>query len=227
MKLYYLSSWLLLFGLISFSVGCSDHHKTLLFLGDSMTAGDGVEEEYTFPTLIEQQMNGYRSINQARSGWSTSSYLKRWEEVEDDFPARADIIFIQLGTSDLQVSGHSDSTVINCLENMKVILTRINNRFPKAEIVLMSSTNIDDSAMNEVIKKAGFGEWTNLYLGRIAGGYSVIATDFGYSFIDIQRTVPIHTTYDGAHLDKNGHNIVAKVILSFLRKLIGEDQGNV
>jgi lysophospholipase L1-like esterase len=200
-------------------IGCSDKQKMLLFLGDLQTAGDGIDAQRTFPALVERQLYGFRSINLGRSGWSTEAYLQRWDEIEDDFPSSADVVFIQLGINDLKIDGHNDKTITTCINNMQKILSRLRNHFPNAEIVLMSSTKIDFSVMNQQSKEAGFSEETNTYLSKIAEGYSVIALDFGYSFIDLHRLIPIRNTWDGVHLNENGNEIAAKTIIQFLRKL--------
>lgn len=216
-NLAFILSW---FGLMVIFAHCSDQKKKLLFLGDSMTVGDEIDPKYTFTALLDHQIPGINTINLARSGWSTSSYLHRWEEVESDFPSRADFVFIQLGADDIKTYGHNDSTITLCIANMKVIMKKIESHFPSAEIVLMSSTKIDYSNMDQGIKEAGFNASSNTYLSRIAEGYSIIASEKNCNFIDLHRLVPIQNTYDGAHLDKNGHRIVAEVIRRFLRELM-------
>jgi lysophospholipase L1-like esterase len=145
--------------------------------------------------------------------------LSKWAEVEGDFPKSADVVFIQLGANDLKIDGHNNKTITTCINNMQRILSRLRNHFPKAEIVLMSSTKIDLAAMNDQTREAGFNEETNIYLSRIAEGYSVIATEYAYNFIDLHRLIPVRNTWDGAHLNENGHEIAAKIIIQFLRKL--------
>ena len=136
--------------------GCSEQRRTLLFLGDSLTAGDGVDAQRTFTALVERQLHGFRSINQGRSGWSTEAYVNRWEEVEDDFPSSADVVFVQLGADDLRIDGHNNESISTCINNMQVILSRIRKHFPNAEIVIMSGTKVDLTVMSQQIKEAGF-----------------------------------------------------------------------
>jgi lysophospholipase L1-like esterase len=217
-------SGLLLCTLLTILASCTSHQQTLLFLGDSMTAGDGVDAGNAFPALVGQQIKDIRTINQGRSGWSTDTFLDKWDEVEEDFPARADFVFIQLGANDLRVLGHQDSTITICIENMQEILRRLRKNYPDAEIVLMSSPKLDPAAMNEQIRQAGFGASTNEYLSRIGEGYSMIAADNAYNFVDLHRLVPINNTLDGAHLDEGGHKIVANIIIRFLRALMQSKQ---
>jgi len=219
-------SGFLFFALLTILASCTDHRQTLLFLVDSITAVDGVESKNTFPALVGQQFKDIRTINQGRSGWSTDTFLDKWDDVEGDFPSRADFIFIQLGANDLRVRGHEDSTITICIENMEEILRRLRKNYPNAEIILMSSPKLDPAAMNEQIRQAGFGAETNEYLSRIGEGYSMVAADNGYSFVDLHRLVPINNTHDGAHLDDGGHKIVANILVRFLRELMQSKQLN-
>ena len=88
----------------------------------------------------------------------------------------------------------------------------------------MSRTKIDYSMMDKSNDTAGYSERTNEYLSRIGEGYSIIATESNDNFIDLHRLVPLKSTYDGVHLDKNGHNIVANVIIRFLSEYMVLDQ---
>ena len=224
MKRNYISSLLLFLSLIAIWTACSDQKKKLLFIGDSIIADDTVDPKYRFPSLIEQQLPGFKTIIQERPGWTTSSFLENWEVVEDDFPSRADLVFIQLGASDLQQLGSNDSTVTHCILNIYEIMERIKHHFPNADLVLMSSTKIDYLVLDTSMEDAGFDERTNEYLSRIGEGYSIIASENECNFIDLHRLVPIKSTYDGVHLNKNGHKIVADVILRFLREYMLLDQ---
>lgn len=184
-----------------------------------MTLAEDVEPNFTFPALVAQKLDDYKAIDQGRYGWSTESFLQKWDEVERDFPSQAEVVFIQLGTNDLIENGHVDATITSCINNMGMILMKLRHRFPRAEIVLMSSTKVDLAAMDEKIKIAGYGEETNTYLSRIGEGYSMIAAESYFNFIDLNRLVPLRNTSDGIHLNKSGHNIVASVISKFLREL--------
>ncbi|WP_020533030.1 SGNH/GDSL hydrolase family protein [Flexithrix dorotheae] len=200
--------------IISFQFTKSD--KTALFLGDSLTAGDGVDKALTFSARVGQNFEGLNSINLGRSGWPTTAYLKRWDEVTQKFPKQADFIFMQLGANDLRVDGHSDEVVQQCAVNMKEILKRLEEIYPQAQIILMSSTKIDYTQMNEQIRNANFGAHTNEYINSIGKKYKKLAKSEDYGFIDLYQKVPIHSTHDGAHLTEEGHAKVADIIIKYL-----------
>ena len=56
-------------------------NKTILFFGDSLTAGYGIELEEAFPALIQQRLDSmamdYTVINSGLSGETTSGGLNR------------------------------------------------------------------------------------------------------------------------------------------------------
>lgn len=204
--------------LLLLSVELQQAEKTALFLGDSLTDGDGVQKQYCFPALVGQEVAGMSTINQGRSGWATSSYLRRWDEVAKKLPEEVDIIFIQLGANDLRVDGHSDKVVQQCADNMREILHRLEERYPEAQFVLMSSTKIDYTHMNELIRNANFGKHTNKYINSIGKEYKKLAKEEGYGFIDLHHKIPLHSTHDGAHLTKEGHRKVADEIVKYIEK---------
>ena len=190
--------------------------KNLLFIGDSFTAGDGVEENKIFPSLVGQELTGINAINQGRSGWPTSAYLRRWDEVAESLPESAEVVFVQLGANDLRVDGHSQETIEQCAQNMEVIVGRIQTLLPKAKIVLMSSVKIEEAQLTDKIREAGFGKHSNRYLRHIGKSYKKLAKAKDFDYIDLIAKLPKHNTHDGAHLNEAAHEIVAAVILRYL-----------
>lgn len=214
---------LFLISLIIVLSKCSEPKDALLFVGDSMT-GQNIDQQYTFTALLERQMKNYRIVDQGKSGWTTDSFLEAWDETASDFPSGTKFIFIQLGINDLIVNGHNESTITNCMNNMQMLIAKIKNDFPGAEIVLLSNTRIDFGNMDPKMKSKGFDPFTNEYLSQIAEGYSIIAAESKSNFLDLHRQVPPTSTIDGLHLNKNGHNIVASIISKFMREWMRVNQ---
>ncbi|MEX0324040.1 MAG: SGNH/GDSL hydrolase family protein [Puniceicoccaceae bacterium] len=195
------------------------HSKTVLFLGDSLTAGDGLDQKYAFPALVGESIENLTTINQGRSGWATSSYLRRWDEVAAELPEQVGIVFIQLGANDLRIDGHSVHTVMQCRKNMEEILRRIENRYPSVEIVLMSATKLDPSTMTEKIRSVHFGKHSNKYISDIGEEYRSLAKARGYGFVDLHNQISMKSTIDGAHLNKGAHRQVAEILVDYLKDL--------
>jgi acyl-CoA thioesterase I len=75
--------------------------KTILFLGDSLTAGYGVEKEHSYPSLIEKKIQDlkltHKVINGGISGSTTASAISRLNWFEKLKP---DVLFLALGAND-------------------------------------------------------------------------------------------------------------------------------
>jgi acyl-CoA thioesterase-1 len=82
--------------------GANDETRTLLVLGDSLSAGYGVELQDTWVSLLQNRLNeqgyGYRVINASISGDTTSGGLRRLPRaLKKHEPA---IVLIELGGND-------------------------------------------------------------------------------------------------------------------------------
>jgi hypothetical protein len=124
---------LVLLSLVVILSKCSEPKDTILFVGDSMT-GENVDQKYTFSALLDRQLNNYRIVDGDKSDLTTDTFLDQWDEISSDFPSGTKFIFIQLGINDLIVNGHNESTITNCMNNMQLIIAKIKNDFPGAEI---------------------------------------------------------------------------------------------
>lgn len=208
---------ILLIGFIQVSI--AQNSGEILFVGDSFTAGKGIEKTNTFVYLVGEKLNNTETINQGRSGWPTSAYLRRWEEVAESLPKSAARVFIQLGGNDLRVDGHSKETIAKCRKNMEEIVDRLQSVLPSTKIVLMSSVKVEDAKLTDKIREAGFGKYSNKYLKRIGKTYQQLAKEKGLGYLDLIAELPKENTYDGVHLNEVGHKVVARIILDYLKKI--------
>lgn len=206
--------------MLSVSMNClvAQDKSTIVFMGDSFTDGDGVEKSKTFASLVGEALKNVNTVNQGRSGWPTTAYLRRRDEVSKSLPVSADMFFIQLGANDLRVDGHSTETILQCKQNMQEIVARLKVQFPNAKIVLMSSVKIDETKLTKPIREAGFGKHSNKLLRQIGKEYKALAQQHGYGYIDLISKLPRHNNHDGAHLTEEGHKIVSNVIVKYLHK---------
>jgi lysophospholipase L1-like esterase len=210
--------------LVIITCKCSQPGNAIVFTGDSTIIGENVDQQSTFVSLLDQQFAGIEIADQTETGWTTATFMEEWDEIVGDFPGGPKIIFLQLGLNDLTAYGHKDATITGIMDNIVLIVEKMKDQYPDAEIVLLSHTKIDYTKMDEDLRSEGYESSTNVFLSRIAEGYSIIASENNINFLDLQRQVPIKSTYDGLHLSENGHNIVADVISRFLRELIRVNQ---
>src|SRR6056297_635251 len=108
-------------------------NKKILFFGDSLTAGYGLEVSEAFPALIQQKIDSleleYTVINAGLSGETTASGKNRLEWVlEDDI----DIIIIELGAND----GLRGVPLTETESNLKSMVNTVQSKLPNANIIV-------------------------------------------------------------------------------------------
>jgi len=107
--------------------------KVILFYGNSLTAGFGLEESQSFPSLIEDKIDSlgldYTVVNAGLSGETTSGGLKRIDWV---MKQQVDIFILELGANDMLRGLPLDQT----RENLAAILSIVQAKNPEAKIGL-------------------------------------------------------------------------------------------
>lgn len=110
-----------------------DSNKKILFFGDSLTAGYGLEVSQAFPAVIQEKIDSlgldYTVINAGLSGETTASGKNRLEWVlEDDI----DIIIIELGAND----GLRGVPLTETESNLQSMVDTVQSKLPDAKIIL-------------------------------------------------------------------------------------------
>jgi acyl-CoA thioesterase-1 len=94
---------------------------TLVFLGDSLTAGLGLPEKQAFPALIEARLMAegrpWKVVNAGISGDTTAGGAARLDWV---FKRKVDVLFVCLGAND----GLRGVPVAESEQNLRLILDR-------------------------------------------------------------------------------------------------------
>ncbi|WP_394750089.1 arylesterase [Spongiimicrobium salis] len=107
--------------------------KTILFFGDSLTAGYGLDPEEAFPALIQQQLDSlqlkYTVINSGLSGETTASGKNRLEWVLNQ---KIDVFVLELGAND----GLRGIPLSETRLNLQLIIDAVKEENPEVQIVL-------------------------------------------------------------------------------------------
>jgi acyl-CoA thioesterase-1 len=94
---------------------------TLVFLGDSLTAGQGLPQEQAFPALIEARMKAaghpWKVVNAGLSGDTTAGGVARLDWI---YQHKVDVMFLCLGAND----GLRGIPVAETERNLRAILDR-------------------------------------------------------------------------------------------------------
>lgn len=107
--------------------------KTVLFFGDSMTAGYGVEQEEAFPALIQDKIDSlgwdFAVINGGLSGETSASGLTRVDWFLEEEPA---VFVLELGGND----GLRGIDLAETRKNLQGIIDKVKAAYPNTIIVL-------------------------------------------------------------------------------------------
>jgi acyl-CoA thioesterase I len=107
--------------------------KTILFFGNSLTAGYGVEPSEAFPALIQDRLDSldlpYRVVNAGVSGETTSGGNSRVDWV---LRQPVDVFVLELGGND----GLRGIPLTETRKNLQEIIDKVKAKYPEAEIVL-------------------------------------------------------------------------------------------
>jgi acyl-CoA thioesterase-1 len=127
-----LTAFVLLF-LIPAILYSQDNAKRILFFGDSITAGHGIEKENAFPALIQQKIDSlgwkYEAVNAGLSGETSAGGLRR---VDWMLRQPVSVFVLELGGNDGLRGIDPDATK----QNLQNIIDKVKEKYPEAKIVL-------------------------------------------------------------------------------------------
>ncbi|WP_333821238.1 arylesterase [Ohtaekwangia sp.] len=191
--------------LLLFQAGNST--KTILFYGDSLTAGLGVSPEEAFPALVEkkikQQGKPCKVINAGLSGETSAGGVSRLEWV---LRQPVDIFVLELGAND----GLRGLPLDQTQKNLQQIIDKVKAKYPKAKIVL-----------------AGMMVPPNLgpdYTAKFKKMYPDLARKNNITLIpfllqDVAGSEKLNQA-DGIHPNVAGHKIVAENVYRVIQPLL-------
>ncbi|MFZ6051356.1 arylesterase [Halocola ammonii] len=190
----------------------SEKGKTILFFGNSLTAGYGVEEGEGFAEIIGKKLDSlgydYRVINAGISGETTSSGLRRVDWVMSK--QEVDVFVLELGAND-GLRGIPTSVTRS---NLYEIIDKVREAQPDVKIVLagmmvppnMGQSYSDDfqSIFPDVADTANVELIP--FLLKDVGGIDSLNQD------------------DGIHPNPKGHRILAKNTWDVLKDVIEKEK---
>lgn len=107
--------------------------KRIVFLGNSLSAGFGLQESQAFPALLQQKIDasggGYQVVNAGVSGDTTAGGLSRIDWL---LQQPLDVLFLELGGND-GLRG-LDLSVIR--RNLQAIVDKTLDRYPQTRILI-------------------------------------------------------------------------------------------
>jgi len=188
----------------------AQEQETILFFGDSITAGYGLTEEQAFPAIIQQKIDSlglnYKVINSGLSGETTAGGLRRIDWV---LQQHVDIFVLELGGND----GLRGIDPLNSKQNLQGIMDKVRETYPEADILLTGM---------EAPPNMG-----QTYTSRFREIYTELRNENDVSFMPfILEGVagdPDLNQSDGIHPTEAGHRVVADDLWEYLRPMLSED----
>jgi len=182
----------------------SDSNKKILFFGDSLTAGYGLEVSQAFPALIQQKIDSlgldYTVINAGLSGETTASGKNRLEWVlEDDI----EIIIIELGAND----GLRGVPFTETKSNLQAMIDTVQSKLPEAKIIL-AGMKIPPNMGPDYTSK-----FENIF-PQLASSENITLIPF---LLENVAGIPELNQGDGIHPTVEGQKLVAKNVWEVLK----------
>jgi len=183
--------------------------KNILFFGDSLTAGYGLEDELAmaYPQLIQERIDSlelpYRVINAGLSGETTATGANRIGWV---LKQKVDVFVLELGGNDALRGVKPSETG----KNLQAILDKVKAKYPDAKLVV---------AGMEAPPSMG-----NLYTSEFRKIFKNIADNNEVTFIPflLEKVGGIakYNQPDGIHPTEEGHRLVAETVWGYLQPVL-------
>ncbi|AEV96613.1 arylesterase [Niastella koreensis] len=181
--------------------------KTIVFFGNSLTAGYGVDPSEAFPALVQEKIDSlhlpYKVVNAGLSGETTAGGKSRIDWI---LRQPVDIFVLELGGND----GLRGIPIAETSRNLQAIISRVREKNPQVKIVLagmqvppnMGRTYA--SAFRVVFQQLAANNQIDLipFLLENVGGISHL------------------NQADGIHPNPQGHKIVAENVWRVIQGLL-------
>jgi len=181
--------------------------KNIVFFGNSLTAGFGVDPSEAFPAVIQEKIDSlqlpYKVINGGLSGETTAGGKERIDWL---LQQRVDIFVLELGGND----GLRGIPVSETIKNLQTILDRVKAKYPAAKLVL---------AGMQVPPNMG-----SKYTGEFRAAYKQLADKNHIALIPFLLEgvggISDLNQADGIHPTAKGHRIVADNVWAILKGML-------
>ena len=178
--------------------------KTILFFGNSLTAGYGVDPSEAFPALIQNKIDSlklnYKVINAGVSGETSSGGNSRINWI---LRQPVDIFVLELGGND----GLRGIPLAETRKNLQAIIDKVKAKYPEVKLVL-AGMQIPPNMGQQYTT-----EFKNIYTGLAAkNGIPLIP----FLLQGVGGEVKLNQQ-DGVHPTAEGHKIVAENVWNVLK----------
>jgi acyl-CoA thioesterase I len=203
----------LILGGFLFLTGATPAPRTILFLGDSITAGYGLEPAQAYPALIQDKIDAkpwpFKVINAGQSGDTTAGGLGRMDWLLRN---RIDVLVLELGGNDGLRGLPAETT----RKNLQAIIDRSREKYPDVKIIL-AGMQVPPNMGRDYAK-----QFDRIFV-ELAKKNKAALIPF---VLEGVGGVPALNLPDGIHPTARGHEIVAanvwKILEPILKPLAGK-----
>jgi acyl-CoA thioesterase-1 len=181
--------------------------RTILFLGDSITAGYGLDMEQAFPALIQKKIDAkswkFRVVNAGQSGDTSAGGLNRLEWLLRN---RVDILVLELGGNDGLRGLPAETT----RKNLQAIIDRAKGKYPEVKVIV--------AGMKVPPNMGGdYGRKFEAVFVDLAKKNKAALIPFVLEGVGGSRELNLA---DGIHPTAKGHEIVATTVWKILEPML-------
>lgn len=181
--------------------------KRILFFGDSITAGYGIEKSEAFPALIQQKIDSlgwnFDAVNAGLSGETSSGGLRRVDWILNQ---PVSVFVLELGGNDALRGIDLDVTK----DNLQKIINKVEEKYPDAAIII-AGMQVPPNLGPEYTKK--FKEmYPDLAQKNDVKLISFLLKDVGGN-PDLNQPDDIHPTAEG-------HKVIAETVWDTLKPVL-------
>jgi len=177
--------------------------KIILFFGNSLTAGYGIDQEDAFAGLTQLRVDSlgldYKVINGGLSGETTAGGLSRLDWFLEDKP---DVFVLELGGND----GLRGIALTETKSNLLAMVDKVKAKFPETKIIL-AGMQIPPNMGQEYSN-----EFKEIY-PAVAKEKNVTLIPF---LLENVGGIPELNLPDGIHPTEKGHKIVLETIWPYI-----------
>lgn len=182
--------------------------KSIVFFGNSLTAGYGLSPEQAFPALIQKKIDSlglpYTIVNAGVSGETTSGGLTRIDWILEQ---PVDIFVLELGAND---GLRGIPSLLVTRQNLQDIIDRVKAKYPAAKI-LLAGMQVPPNLGQQYI-----AEFRDMF-PQLAQKNAVALIPF---LLEGVGGEPELNQTDGIHPNEEGSKIVANNVWKELQKLL-------
>ena len=201
------SYFVLILGFFLLLTAAAPTPRNILFLGDSITAGYGLEPAQAYPALIQGKINAkrwpFKVINAGQSGDTTAGGLSRMDWLLRN---HIDVLVLELGGNDGLRGLPAETT----RKNLQAIIGRSREKYPDVKI-LLAGMQVPPNMGHDYAKQF------NTIFADIAKKNKAALVPF---VLEGVGGVPALNLPGGIHPTAKGHEIVAANVWKVLEPLL-------